>query len=330
MSDARNTLSVAMCTFNGVPFVEAQLRSIAGQTRRPDELVVSDDGSVDDTADAVASFARTAPFPVRSIVNERRLGSAKNFEKAISECTGNLIALADQDDVWHPDKLAVQERVIDSAALDAVFSNADVVGPDLRPLGYRMWDALGFGDSEREVIRAGRAVSLLLRMDVVTGATLVFRSTLRGAILPIPDGWIHDAWIALVAAAVGRLGFVERPLVEYRQHDGNQIGAVKQRSGAARFVQAVKPARQADSDVFASQLIRYAAGSKRLREISSQGIDASVLAEVSAKTAHVGRRYNLPQARLRRVPVVVGELISGRYRRYSLGWRSAGKDLLLR
>lgn len=326
----RVTISVAMCTYNGEAFVEAQLRSIAGQSRPPDELVVRDDGSLDETARIVTSFARTAPFPVRLRVNDHRIGSTDNFAKAIAECDGDLIALADQDDVWHPDKLAVQARVMRSERLDAIFADADVVGSDRSRAGYTMWDALGFGERERALVRAGKGVSMLLRMDVVTGATLMFRSGLRDAILPFPEGWVHDAWIALVAAAVGKLGFVDAPLIEYRQHAGNQIGAAKRRSRRARFLHAVTRSGRGEAGVFSSQLERYATGSKRLREMSPRLIDPGVLADVAAKTAHVGRRGTLPMARLRRVPVVVAELAGGRYHRYSGGWRSAGKDLLLR
>jgi len=100
-------LSVAMCTCNGAPYLRAQLRSLAAQSRVPDEVVVCDDVSSDATCDIIADFATRAPFPVRLHVNARRLGWTKNFEQAVALCDGELIALSDQDDVWYPYKIAL-------------------------------------------------------------------------------------------------------------------------------------------------------------------------------------------------------------------------------
>src|SRR3712207_5989304 len=99
------SLSVALCTYDGARYLPEQLESLARQRRLPDELVVCDDGSADDTVDVVRRFADRAPFAVRLSLNPQNLGFVKNFEQAIRLCRGDLIALADQDDVWHPQKL---------------------------------------------------------------------------------------------------------------------------------------------------------------------------------------------------------------------------------
>ena len=87
-----------MGTYNGGPYLREQLDSIAAQTHLPDELVVCDDDSTDRTVAILEDFAATAPFPVRVYVNPKNLGTAKNFERAIGLATGEVIALADQDD----------------------------------------------------------------------------------------------------------------------------------------------------------------------------------------------------------------------------------------
>src|SRR5262249_18454629 len=99
-------LSVALCTYHGASYVDAQVASLTRQTRLPDELIVCDDLSTDDTVSILERFARAAPFPVRIHVNEQTLRSTKNFEQAISLCSGDVIFLCDQDDVWEPEKLA--------------------------------------------------------------------------------------------------------------------------------------------------------------------------------------------------------------------------------
>src|SRR5216683_3439034 len=114
-----------MCTYNGARFLLHQLESIAAQTRLPNELVVCDDRSADESLEIVRSFAKRAPFPVRLEINEKNLGSTKNFEKAIGLCQGEIIALADQDDVWKPRKLAVLEKTLEEhPEAGYVFSDA--------------------------------------------------------------------------------------------------------------------------------------------------------------------------------------------------------------
>src|SRR3954468_8143226 len=98
----RSRISVAMCTYNSERFVGEQLASIRNQTRPPDELVICDDGSSDGTMEHVARYAESAPFEVRVHVNERNLGSTKNFEQAIGLCEGQIVVMSGDDDVWHP------------------------------------------------------------------------------------------------------------------------------------------------------------------------------------------------------------------------------------
>jgi glycosyltransferase involved in cell wall biosynthesis len=98
-------LSIALATYNGEPYLAEQLESFATQRRRPDELVVCDDASTDATAAIVERFSYAAPFAVRLEVNATRLGCAGNFARALSLCTGDVLFLSDQDDVWLADKL---------------------------------------------------------------------------------------------------------------------------------------------------------------------------------------------------------------------------------
>src|SRR5215210_4863730 len=156
-------VSVAMGTYNGAAHIRQQLDSIATQTRLPDELVVSDDNSRDRTLDEARTFAQTAPFTVHVFANDRTLGSRKNFERAISLCSGDLIACCDQDDIWLPDKLRAGQSVLESApGTGLVFTDAHMVDETLRPLGYRLWESARFGRRQQRMLRNGRALNLLL------------------------------------------------------------------------------------------------------------------------------------------------------------------------
>ena len=137
--------SVAMCTCNGAAFLGEQLESIAAGERLPDEMVVCDDRSTDGTTAILRRFSERAPFPVRLTRNEHRLGSCRNFAKAIGQCRGRLILLADQDDVWAPGKLRRLTETMDEQPGAAVaFSNARMIGQAGEPLGYSLWEAVGF------------------------------------------------------------------------------------------------------------------------------------------------------------------------------------------
>ena len=105
MNNSQNKISVALCTYNGERFLRQQLESIQQQSRLPDELVVCDDRSRDQTVAIVREFATSVSFPVVIVQNPETLGSSRNFEKAIRLCTGDLIALSDQDDIWYPNRL---------------------------------------------------------------------------------------------------------------------------------------------------------------------------------------------------------------------------------
>jgi len=214
-----------MCSYNMAAYVGEQLESIARQTRKPDEIVVCDDGSADATVDIVQAFAATATFPVRIVRNETRLGCNKNFEQAISLCSGDLIFLCDHDDVWRPDKIALIAALLDDDAAGAAFGDADVVGPDLTPLGFTLWDTCDFNPDRRRRFESGAQFPELMRNNVMQGAAAAFRASHRAAIMPIPSEWQHDYWIALVVSATSRIRFTERRVLDYRQHGLNLIGS---------------------------------------------------------------------------------------------------------
>lgn len=220
-------ISVAMCTYNGALFLEQQLESMLIQTTQPDELIVCDDGSTDQTLEILNKFAKTAPFVVSIFKNNQQpLGSTKNFEKAISLCSGKIIVLSDQDDVWMPNKICMLKRAIDDGA-GLVFSDATLVNANLEPLGYSLFDSLNLNKSEKELIELKKLAQVLLRRNVITGATVAFSRKHLELIMPISKNWVHDAWLGFLIACVDNVHVIHIPLIKYRQHSNNQIGALK-------------------------------------------------------------------------------------------------------
>jgi glycosyltransferase involved in cell wall biosynthesis len=238
-------LSVAMCTYNGARHLRAQLDSIAAQTRLPDELVVCDDGSTDATLAILERFAAAAPFPVRIHRNRTPLSTPKNFERAIGLAAGEIIALADQDDVWYPPKLErLEQELVRSERIGLVFSDADVVDERLCPAGYRLWQALRAFERHKRLIARGRLFEALVHDNLVTGCTSAFRSAYKDLVIPVPAACAHDSWAALVVAAVAEVARIEAPLLAYRQHAANQSGLARFREKHAPGSRVHKPAAE--------------------------------------------------------------------------------------
>ncbi len=325
MTDTALRLSIALCTYNGERFLLEQLQTFATQTRRPDEVIICDDRSTDGTVDIARDFAAHAPFPVRVLVNERNLGSTKNFERAIAQCTGDLIALSDQDDVWHCQKLAHSEQALLAApGADIVFSDAYVVDDALRPLGPTLWDTLLFGPDLRSRFHGGDAFGVLFNKTVVTGATMVFRSRVRDFVLPIPATIVHDNWISLLVSAVSDIVLLDEPLMYYRQHAANQIGA--QRMSLAwhwRRHRYLRTGGRAATGHWCDEAAR------RLESVSGRLRHPQAVELLRDMAAHGQIRSQLPANRLLRLAPVLHELRTGRYKRYSTGLVSVVMDMLV-
>lgn len=322
-------ISVALCTYNGADFLSEQLESIVGQSRPPDEIVVCDDGSTDATQTLLQSFSETSPVPVVLHFNEQNLGSIKNFEKAISLCSGDVIALSDQDDVWRNDKLQLIENAFQQAPpAGLVFSDAEIVNADLKSLGRSMWDEVGFDAHKRKLVRSGHVLEVLITGWTVTGATMAFRSEFAKLVLPIPNqiSMIHDGWIALVVSAVAPVVMIEEPLVQYRQHEKQQIGAPGKKRNAGteqNVLQAIRrPNRTADLHRILATL------EERLLAHSATYDTHHALSFVGDYSFHLKVRANLPSNRLNRLLRILRELLTRRYHEYANGFKSAAKDLV--
>jgi glycosyltransferase involved in cell wall biosynthesis len=312
------SLSVALATYNGERYIGEQLDSIARQTRLPDELIISDDASTDSTPAIVQDFAQRAPFSVR-FLQHKRLGSTGNFELAIGACEGDIVFLCDQDDIWYPNKIEVIERVFtDTTEAGAVFTDADVVDENLRPLETRLWKTFKFSQKEQAQVADGDALSVLLRHPVVTGATMAFRSNYHDLVLPIPQTW-HDAWIALLIGATSRLVALPTPLIAYRQHRANNLGIPL-------------PGRNRNKScamIYGPQVLRYESARARLSQSKNRfPVDRNKLRAVERALVFARARADLPEARLRRLPYALNQLFLLHYHRYAFGLYSFGKDLM--
>jgi glycosyltransferase involved in cell wall biosynthesis len=229
-------VSVALCTFNGAKYLQEQLQSIAAQSLPPDELVICDDGSTDGTIELLRAFADTSTIPVHLHLGASRGGVIANFERAIAYCTGDVIALADQDDAWLPDKLKITVGALRAAQEVHGEDVPLLVHTDLRVVdAAKNVIATSFWAHQEIRARHRDALAELLLENFVTGCTLVMNRSLRNLALPIPpDAVMHDWWLALVAAAKGKVITLPDVTILYRQHGSNTVGA--RRRSLAKYI----------------------------------------------------------------------------------------------
>lgn len=222
------TASVALATYNGATFIRAQLDSILAQTELPHEIVVTDDQSSDGTLDIIADYAAHSPIPIRTHRNAERLGFQRNFRKAAGLCRSDLIFFCDQDDVWEPNKVERMKRVFADPSVFLAYHGALVITEQDEPL--------------YPFLHAGEQLARLAAKPIEPwhasyGLTQVFRASLRNH----DDLWdrainhicgeneplAHDQWYYLLAQIFGRVAYVDEPLVRYRQHGSNAVGAAQ-------------------------------------------------------------------------------------------------------
>ena len=315
-----------MCTYNGAEFLPAQLESILRQSRPPDEIVICDDASTDETVTILQKFASDPRITIR--LNDKNLGSLKNFEQAISLCSGDVIALSDQDDVWREDKLQLIEAVFRAnPRVGLVFSDAEIVDEELNPTNRRIWDEVGFSIHKRKLISQGRALDVLITGWTVTGATMAFRSEYRNLSLPIPTNlqMIHDGWIALTVAGVADVVIIDGPLIKYRQHERQQIG-VPTRLPKAPPVSTLEALKRSNPNTQLHAILETL--EQRLLDHKNEFDCRKALSFVGDYSRHLDARANLPQRRLNRLPTILRELLAWRYHEYANGFKSAAKDLV--
>lgn len=203
------TTSVVMATYNGARYLPEQLASLAAQERLPDELVVTDDRSSDETASIIAAFAKTAPFPVRFHANPQRLGVRDNFQRALMLAQGDVLFLCDQDDLWFPAKIRRLAEILEQQPSALLVMNDKIItDEELRPSDTTMLSNLR---------NYGASASLF-----VAGCCSAFRRSWLDIALPIPDGIAyHDVWIIGLAHDLGVVRLCEEPLQYYRRHGTN-------------------------------------------------------------------------------------------------------------
>ena len=318
-------VSVAMATYNGERFLLDQLRSLAEQQHRPAELVVCDDQSTDATVSIIETFARTAPFPVRLYRNDVRLRFSENFMKAIGLCESPHIAFCDQDDIWHPAKIARSLEALTATGALMCAHRVDLIDEAGAPLGKS-------SNLSRHAILEGPTFE---PWGVFLGFTCTIDRRLIDLIDPAtrPRDLIeydrpmaHDRWFYLVAGLFGSVCYIDEPLALYRQHGANVFGRTRN-TALGRLRKAVRK-----YPVYIEQRERIAAETARLLTGLRDTRQEPAFHRAAERWAQVADFYTARQnvfapahvsVRLRRL------LAAYRQRRYRPGWGRGGAKLVV-
>jgi glycosyltransferase involved in cell wall biosynthesis len=324
----RERISIALATFNGEKYLEEQLRSFLQQTCQPDELIICDDCSSDATVDIARAFAETVQFEVKIVVNSATLGFSQNFSRALQYCTGDVVLLCDQDDVWLPEKI---EKMLCRLAAEP---EAQLL---IHDLAYCKEDLTQIGQTKIERMQE---VSDLNRYYVVGMATVI-RGPFLKLCLPIPDEFAHDTWLHACARAIDVKRIVSDVLAMYRRHASNTTKtgnlnvdfvttpAYFRRSKRAYF-ELIKN-KTVLSDVNTKLLLGWLQANRSVlieREYISAACIDRVIENEERRMASVAERAEiLAMGRLKRFKGVFSFFRRGGYQ-YDNGWKSAIKDLL--
>jgi len=224
------SVSVAMTTFNGEKYVSEQIRSIVSQLGAKDELVIADDGSTDDTPRIFDQFAKE-DGRIR-IFKSNGIGVVKNFEKAISACSKDLIFLSDQDDVWTANKVKIiKEYFSKDEDITLVMSDLVIVDQDLKTVN----------ESYMKLRGCSTRISRNILKNGYVGCALAFRSVLKEFILPFPKGIpMHDQWIGIISEMFGQSKMVEDKLILYRRYGDNVTSLTSNSSPVQKVIWRLK------------------------------------------------------------------------------------------
>lgn len=199
-------ISICLATYNGSHYLLNQIESILVQLKLGDELIVSDDGSTDETLTLLATYENR----IKIIAHARIGGVVANFERVLASAQGDVIVLADQDDVWLPGRLDRIRKEIENA--DVLLLNAKIVDENLNDSGTTLFNVIG--------IRIGFRVNFVKNGFV--GCCMAFRKDVLKIALPFPPNlpW-HDWYIGLIGELFFRVKRIEEPYLLYRRHGHN-------------------------------------------------------------------------------------------------------------
>lgn len=262
-------VSVIVCTFNGEKYIVEQLNSILDQSIQPDEIIVVDDNSTDNTYELIKSCYLDNP-KIKIYKNDINKGVVKNFEKALLISKGKYIFFSDQDDIWMRNKIEEVLKAFKYYDADMVCHDALIVDKHLKILNNSLHKKVGLTFRENKL----QQFDSLLYNNKITGCCMAINNKLKNKVIPFSKNVLHDQWISLIAIQEGNIFCIDDKLVLYRQHDNNVVGIKKTKKSFDNIYQIYK-----QQYLFANELdtiikdLKLSVESKKFLDFWSQRYD---------------------------------------------------------
>ena len=219
-------VDILLATYNGEKYLKELIDSILNQTYKNIKLIISDDCSKDSTRKILEEYEKQDER-VEVYYQPQNLGYVKNFEFLLKQVKSNLYMLADQDDVWLPEKIEKSVETLKRENADLVFGDLEVVDKDLKTIYPSFND---FMLLSRKIKKYIKSYKLNYLYNCVTGCTVIAKSKFISKLLPIPANskyFIHDHWLGIMMSIYGKVAYMPEKYIKYRQHGNNQVGTNK-------------------------------------------------------------------------------------------------------
>ena len=219
-------VDILLATYNGEKYLKELIDSILNQTYKNIKLIISDDCSKDSTRKILEEYEKQDER-VEVYYQPQNLGYVKNFEFLLKQVKSNLYMLADQDDVWLPEKIEKSVETIERENADLVFGDLEVVDKDLKTIYPSFND---FMLLSRKIKKYIKSYKLNYLYNCVTGCTVIAKSKFISKLLPIPANskyFIHDHWLGIMMSIYGKVAYMPEKYIKYRQH-GNTTSTICQ------------------------------------------------------------------------------------------------------
>jgi glycosyltransferase involved in cell wall biosynthesis len=229
-----DSIDILISAFNGSNFIGRQIDSILGQTYENWQLIIRDDGSTDNTSEIIRKYQERYPGKIAAVLDGKQamnvnLGASQGFARVLERSTAKYTMFCDQDDVWLPfkiektlEKMKGLEAIYQESTALMVHTDLRVVDRELNTIGDSLWQLQHLAPQNCSYLNR------LLMQNGITGCTVMINRKLRELATPIPpEAIMHDYWLALAAAAFGRIAYLKAPTILYRQHGANDTGAKK-------------------------------------------------------------------------------------------------------
>lgn len=215
-------IDILLATYNGEKYLKEQLDSILAQTYSNFRLLISDDKSSDTTIDLLQEYAKKDERIIL-FLQEKNLGSTKNFEFLLSKVISPYYMFSDQDDIWLDTKVEKTYQKLIEENADLVFTDLEVINDK----GEKIASSFNQLKKLDRKIKRYHDFRLEYLYNVITGCTMLSKSMYIQEILPLPENKdiLHDYWIGLLLSLSGKICYLEEATIRYRQHEKNQVGA---------------------------------------------------------------------------------------------------------